>query len=388
VRSGGFELLLLGGRAGVGKTSVAYEVSAVLRGAGVAHCHIEGDVLDAAYPKPADDPDGSSMTERNLRSLTREYRRLGYTRLIYVNTVSVLEPDLVRRAVGDVDSVVSVLLQADGAAVEERLASRELGSELPRYLARGPGVAQALAAEATSEVHRLDVTHSSVQDAAARVLELTGWLPGPDAAVEAPPGQAPSGADRAGTAGPPPDEVVPALVTRADADAVADFLTSSDWPFHAGGRPTWSQVMDRVRSGYYDADGTETFLVSDAHRTVALIRIDDLHDDTAMFDVRVAEGERSRGVGTRVVTWATSHVFSTYPSVIRVEATTRHGNAAMRQVLHRCGYAQESQYRACWPDAHGNLVDAVGYAVLRREWETGMAQLDPPIDTGAIDAQV
>ncbi len=57
--SDGFELLLLGGRAGVGKTSVAAEVSLLLREAGVTHCHIEGDVLDAAYPKPQEDPDGS-----------------------------------------------------------------------------------------------------------------------------------------------------------------------------------------------------------------------------------------------------------------------------------------------------------------------------------------
>ena len=41
---------MLGGRAGVGKTSVANEMSALLRAADLAHCHIEGDVLDAAYP--------------------------------------------------------------------------------------------------------------------------------------------------------------------------------------------------------------------------------------------------------------------------------------------------------------------------------------------------
>lgn len=76
--SGRVELVLLGGRAGVGKTSVAYEMSALLRAAGVAHCHIEGDVLDAAYPKPQDDPDGSGLTERNLRHLAGEYRQLGY----------------------------------------------------------------------------------------------------------------------------------------------------------------------------------------------------------------------------------------------------------------------------------------------------------------------
>lgn len=169
--------MLLGGRAGVGKTPVAYEMSALLRAAGIAHCHIEGDALDAAYPKPQDDPDGSGLTERNLRHLAGEYRQLGYTRFIYVNTVSVIEPDLVCRAVGDVERIVQVLLQAEDTTVQERLASRERGTELSRHLARGPEMARLLAEEASPDGHRLDVTDTSVADAAARVLHLSGWLP-------------------------------------------------------------------------------------------------------------------------------------------------------------------------------------------------------------------
>lgn len=49
----------------------AYEISAQLQAAGVAHCHLEGDNLDAAYPKPDDDPSGSRLTETNLRALAR-----------------------------------------------------------------------------------------------------------------------------------------------------------------------------------------------------------------------------------------------------------------------------------------------------------------------------
>ncbi len=168
--------MLLGGRAGVGKTSIAYVMSALLRAAGVAHCHIEGDVLDAVYPKPTDDPYGSGLTERNLGHLAGEYRRLGHTRFIYVNTVSVIEPDLVCRAIGDVGHLIPVLLEADDTAVTDRLASRERGTELARHLTRGPQMATLLAEKASPDVHRLDVTDTTVADAAARVLHLTGWL--------------------------------------------------------------------------------------------------------------------------------------------------------------------------------------------------------------------
>lgn len=46
------EVLLLGGRSGVGKTSVGYAASEKLQAARVVHCLIDGDNLDAAFPSP------------------------------------------------------------------------------------------------------------------------------------------------------------------------------------------------------------------------------------------------------------------------------------------------------------------------------------------------
>jgi hypothetical protein len=64
----------------------------------VAHCHLEGDNLDAAYPKPDDDPSGSKLTETNLRALATGYAAAGYRRTIYVNTYAVAEPAMILRA--------------------------------------------------------------------------------------------------------------------------------------------------------------------------------------------------------------------------------------------------------------------------------------------------
>jgi adenylylsulfate kinase-like enzyme len=50
VGSTGYEALLTGGRSGVGKSTVAWEVSAQLQDRSMAHCRIEGDFLDQAYP--------------------------------------------------------------------------------------------------------------------------------------------------------------------------------------------------------------------------------------------------------------------------------------------------------------------------------------------------
>lgn len=47
-----YELLLIGGGAGVGETTVAWEVSAALQGSGTPHCLIEGDYMDQIHPAP------------------------------------------------------------------------------------------------------------------------------------------------------------------------------------------------------------------------------------------------------------------------------------------------------------------------------------------------
>ncbi len=169
------QVLLIGGRSGVGKTSTAHEVSARLRALGVAHCHVEGDNLDAAHPKPADDPHGTRLTEANLAALWATYAAAGHHRLVYVNTVSVLEPDLVVRAVGGRASITAVLLTASDAEVHDRLRGRETGSELQAHVERSRRAAALLEQRAPAGTHRVSTDGRGVAATAAVVVDLTGW---------------------------------------------------------------------------------------------------------------------------------------------------------------------------------------------------------------------
>lgn len=45
-------MLLIGGRSGVGKSTVAFALHDLLSARGVQHAVIEGDALDLAYPAP------------------------------------------------------------------------------------------------------------------------------------------------------------------------------------------------------------------------------------------------------------------------------------------------------------------------------------------------
>ncbi|MFI6967279.1 hypothetical protein [Streptomyces sp. NPDC050255] len=164
-----YEALLIGGRAGVGKTTVGWEISAQLQALRIAHCLIEGDNLDQAFPAR------TKMTEANLAALWRNYAALGYRRLIYTNTVSVLEPDLIARAMGGTPRITAVLLTADDATARQRLGTREIGSQLDAHVTRSTAMAQHLEATAPPWVARVPADGRSVTDIARDAIAATNW---------------------------------------------------------------------------------------------------------------------------------------------------------------------------------------------------------------------
>jgi deoxyadenosine/deoxycytidine kinase len=167
------EVLFLGGPSGVGKTSVGFEVHTQLSVAAISHCLIDGDFLDMAYPPPWE----HGLAERNLAAMWTNYRALGYRRLIYTNTVSVL-PDVAEQltaAMGDAPKVMCVLLTCTQDSARERLKQREIGSTLDQHLASSTDMASRLERAAPAWVHRIPTDDRTVGDIAADVNELTGW---------------------------------------------------------------------------------------------------------------------------------------------------------------------------------------------------------------------
>ncbi len=170
------EALLIGGRSGVGKTSLGWEISAQLQAAGTAHCLIEGDNLDQAYPAPIGDPGRTKLTEANLAALWSNYATLGYHKLIYTNTVSVLEPDLVTRAMGGAVRIIAVMLTADDATIRQRLGAREIGSQLDAHLVRSAAMGDHLESAAPSSVLRVPTDGRTISDIAREVITATDWV--------------------------------------------------------------------------------------------------------------------------------------------------------------------------------------------------------------------
>ncbi|MFN3867110.1 MAG: adenylyl-sulfate kinase [Demequina sp.] len=165
------ELLVIGGRSGAGKSSIAHALHAMLVADDVRHAVIDGDALDLAWPRPWE----HRLSIRNLAAMWDNYRELGYSRLIYVNTVAVIEADEIAAAMGGEPIVSGVLLRAADATVAQRLAGREEGDELEVHLERSAAMASRLEAEAGAWVRRVDTDGRTRGEVASRVREIIGW---------------------------------------------------------------------------------------------------------------------------------------------------------------------------------------------------------------------
>ena len=166
----GTELLLIGGRSGAGKTAVASALHLLLSRARVRHALIEGDMLDLAWPPPWE----HHLAERNLAAIWTGYRELGFRRLVYTNTVSVLAADELSAAMGDEPTVTAVLLTASDATAGSRLAHREHGDSLAVHRERSSAAARRLEESAGAHVHRVATDDRPVEQIAVELARL--WL--------------------------------------------------------------------------------------------------------------------------------------------------------------------------------------------------------------------
>ena len=151
-----------------------------------------------------------------------------------------------------------------------------------------------------------------------------------------------------------------------DAPTVFELLVANEWPFHGVPHLTPADAA-RVRVA---SDDVASFWIREGDEAIGLVRLLDLtdvDDGSPVFDLRIAENHRGRGIGRRAVTWLTDHLFRTYPALHRIEATTRDDNVAMQAVLARCGYRLEGRFVEAWLNADGTRSDTLVYAILRGE---------------------
>jgi RimJ/RimL family protein N-acetyltransferase len=166
-------------------------------------------------------------------------------------------------------------------------------------------------------------------------------------------------------------DIIYRFVEPDDADRLVAFLTGDTWPFHGSPVVTADKATGWIEAGRYHSDDNRAFWIVVDGEDAGLIRLMDLGDSTPLFDLRLRAQYRGQGLGEQALRWLTAYLFDEFPAIRRVEGNTRQDNRAMRRVFERAGYVKEAHYREAWPMEGGEVYDAVGYAILRRDWLAG-----------------
>lgn len=176
------DILLITGPAGVGKSTLCWEIGAALAAAGTPHAIIETDELDRVYPKPgADELDRLKSGTRdvsslNLAALWATYQALGHRRLIMSGVMLHLDFDRrwILQAIPQARFTV-IRLIAEEATLLARLAQREVGSSLAGQADRTLRQARRMAEQNRDGILSVPTDGKSPQQLSQIVLAATGW---------------------------------------------------------------------------------------------------------------------------------------------------------------------------------------------------------------------
>lgn len=160
-------------------------------------------------------------------------------------------------------------------------------------------------------------------------------------------------------------------MTSADTEAIIGFLSSNRFLFHVDPAPTAEKVRAGVENGRFWNEESQGYWIDDDGVQLGMAVLQDLQDDTPMFDLRLEESRRGQGKGAGVVSALCDMVFNSMPGILRFEGQTREDNIAMRKTFLRAGFIKEAHYRLGWPTHDGGHVASVAYGILRQDWESG-----------------
>lgn len=167
-------ILLLTGPAGVGKSTLGWEISAQLRQAGCPHVVLDSDELDRVWP--LSEADREALDRSNLAAFWANASALGHHRLVLVGVF--LDPEADR---GWIEAaipgalVTRIVLQASDQELERRVRTREIGSEGDDQLVRTLKQARRFRRRNARSLDVLGTETTTVPELARQAIERAGW---------------------------------------------------------------------------------------------------------------------------------------------------------------------------------------------------------------------
>ncbi|MCW4464282.1 GNAT family N-acetyltransferase [Glutamicibacter sp. MNS18] len=161
-------------------------------------------------------------------------------------------------------------------------------------------------------------------------------------------------------------------MTPADTDDLIGFLASNRFPFHVQSAPHTASLRTKIEGGHFWNDDVQGYWVVRDGSRIGMVALEDLLEDSSpLFDLRLDETQRGKGIGVEVLRALCDMVFETMPATLRFEGQTREDNIAMRKTFLRAGFLKEAHYRLGWPTGDGGHLASIAYSILRQDWENG-----------------
>ena len=108
---------------------------------------------------------------------------------------------------------------------------------------------------------------------------------------------------------------------QGEVDHLVSFLTSQSWDYHSDPRPGADQIRQLAKKRLLPQPGKHHF--QDSVGLQGEDRPVKSEDSTPLFDIRVLNLYRKRGIGETAVRWMARYVFTRFPHTIRIEGHTR-----------------------------------------------------------------
>ena len=167
-------VLVITGPIGVGKTTVASEVSEQLDNTKVAHAFVDIDSLRWCYPRPLHDPFRIELAMKNLAAVWKNFQALGAERLVLADIIETRNHlDYYRKAVPGAEILV-VRLHATLSTLTEHIQQREVGSASNRHLQRAAELTAIMEHNSVEDM-LVNIEGKTVETIAQEILTRSNW---------------------------------------------------------------------------------------------------------------------------------------------------------------------------------------------------------------------
>ena len=168
-------ILLITGPVGVGKSTVALEISEILNKKDISHAMIDIDYLRYAFPRPKDDPYAIEVGYKNLADVVKNFLDFGVTRLI-IPTILEEKEDIERiKQIIPNASVIVVRLRGALSTIENNLKQREIGMGLDWHLQRAKELHEHYEITEIEDIV-IDIDNKSINHLANEIIEKSHLL--------------------------------------------------------------------------------------------------------------------------------------------------------------------------------------------------------------------